>query len=134
GDDQERLGGDGAGDLDVVGFVIAAFVDRHAALTDAAAVKVGGDHDDRHGEVDARIDASQNEGLRAAAGFAGDGEARVVDVAEREQEVDAAHAVVRLQTERLAVVVGYLGRVAVADHVVGEDDAAHSRERGAAFL
>jgi len=70
-DNQLRLRCEARRDFHVIRLVRGALVDRHAALANAAAVKVGRHHHDRHRYVDPRIDRRQNKRLRAAARFAG---------------------------------------------------------------
>jgi len=51
-------------------------VDGHAALARAAAEEVGRDHHDRRAHGHARVEGGDEKRLRAAAGFAGDRDAR----------------------------------------------------------
>ena len=73
----------------------------------------------------------------AAAGFPGDAEAVAADVGQRLEEIERADAVPQLQAAETqapevlappAERVRHLPAVAVADHVMGEDDEALARE------
>ena len=114
-------------------FEVARFQAQiRGVLAQTAALHGGGDHVDRGGDLYARIDRRQDEGLGAPARRAGAADALRVDIGQALQEIDGADAVAELERHgaqapeafpRAAVAVLDLpGAVVVTDHIVGEDD------------
>jgi len=126
------------GDHGVVGKVVGAAVNGHAALAGATAEEMGRDHHHWRGHGHAWIEGGEEKGLGAAAGFAGDCDARGIGAVESEEEIEGADAVPHVDRdgERIAVrgEAVELDALAVGKHVDGEHDRAHAREIGAAGL
>ena len=137
GDEHHGTGGAEGRDLGIVGDVMGAHVDGHAALASASAVKVGGDHDAWSGCRDAIIEGGEQEGLGAAAGGPRDAHASGVDPGQGEHEVDGPDAVPALQAQDLIPVIvipALLAGIRIADHVIGKNSSPHAGKGGAAVL
>ncbi len=136
--DHEHGAGRGErGNFDIIGFVVIAFVYGHTAFANATAEEMGGNLNAGHGNRNAVIHRSEQEGLGAAAGSAGNRDAFGIDIFESQQKIDGPNTVPELQLEYFITVMlpaEFFGHLAVADHIIGKDDCAHTSQRGTAGL
>ena len=138
GNQQLRARRGEGGDHGVVGKIVGAAVDGHAALAGAAAEEVRRDHHDGRAHGHARVEGGEEKCLRAATGFAGDRDARGIGAVEPEEKIEGAHPVPHVDRDGEGIAVRgeavELDAFAVGKHVDGENDRAHAREIGAAGL